>query len=231
MVKKVISVKNLVKTYLSGKVKTKAVRNVSFDVNKGDFIAIGGPSGSGKSTILYQIGLLDRPTKGTVLIDGKNVVNLSDEERSLFRMNKLGYVFQHYELLPELNTLENVYLPLKTELDEEEYLKISNKILDDLGLEERKHHYPNELSGGEQQRVSVARALVKNPRIILADEPTANLDSKAGKQIMELLKEINKKYGTTIIVVNHEDNFEKYFKKIIRIKDGKIIKIENRRKK
>lgn len=228
MVKKILSVRNLVKTYDSGKVKTFAVRGVSFDLFRGDFVALSGPSGSGKSTILYQLGLLDTPTKGIVIIDGRNLSHLESKEKSDFRLNKIGYVFQRYELLPELTALENVYLPLISRLDKnQDYLNQSKKVLKILGLGERLDHYPSELSGGEMQRVSIARALVVNPKIILADEPTANLDSVASKKIMEMLKLLNKKYKRTILVVNHEKEFEKYFDRIIRIKDGKIVKIVN----
>jgi putative ABC transport system ATP-binding protein len=189
-----------------------------------------GPSGSGKSTTLYQLGLLDEPTSGQIIIDGKDVSKLSEEERGLFRLDKIGYIFQNYELLSELTALENVYLPVMESISKEEYIKRANEILNDLGLEDRKDHYSGELSGGEQQRVSIARALIKNPKIILADEPTANLDSVSGKQILELLKFLNKKYNKTILVVNHEEDFRKYFHKIITLKDGKLLKIEKKRK-
>ena len=228
--KKIVSVKNLEKTYSSGDLKTYAVRGVIFDIFEGDFIALAGPSGSGKSTILYQLGLLDKPTKGKIIIDGKSVEKMNDAKRAIFRLDKIGYVFQHYELLPELTALENVYLPMMTKIQKKEYFKRASEILDNLGLGERKGHYPGELSGGEQQRVSIARALIKMPKIILADEPTANLDSVSGKKILELLRYINKKHKRTILVVNHEKSFEKYFDKIIRIKDGKIVKIEEKRK-
>ena len=231
MSKIIVSVKNLVKTYDSGKVKTYAVRGIGFDVGDGEFVALSGPSGSGKSTTLYQIGLLDSPTGGKTIINGRDVSNLNDKQKSDFRLNKIGYVFQHYELLPELTSLENVYLPLRAKFNDEDFMAKANKILDELGLGDRKNHYPNELSGGEQQRVSIARALVKTPDIILADEPTANLDSVAGEKIMELLKLLNRKYKTTIIVVNHEPAFDKYFDRIIRIKDGKVVKIDKRRKR
>lgn len=229
MKKSLVSVKNLVKVYDSGKVKIIAVKGVSFELFDGEFVALSGPSGSGKSTILYQLGLLDSPTSGRIIMDNKDVAKLNEKSRSLFRLDKIGYVFQRYELLPELTALENVYLPLKCKEESEDYLRKANEILDGLDLSERKNHYPNELSGGEQQRVAIARALVKTPEIILADEPTANLDSVAGEKIMKLLKFLNKKYKKTILIVNHEKEFEKYFDKIIRIKDGKIIKIENRK--
>lgn len=224
MAKKILSVKNLVKTYDSGKVKTFAVKGVSFDLLEGDFVALTGPSGSGKSTILYQLGLLDTPTSGKIIIDGQDIGELEEGESSDFRLEKVGYIFQHYELLPELTALENTFLPLMADF-KDNYIEKAKEVLGILGLEKRMHHYPGELSGGEQQRVSIARALIKNPRIILADEPTANLDSRAGKKVTEILKSLNKKYKRTILVVNHEKELEKYFDKIIRIKDGKIVRI------
>lgn len=223
----IVSVKNLVKTYDSGKVKTYAVRGLSFDIFEGEFVALSGPSGSGKSTTLYQLGLLDKPTKGSIIIEEKNVLELTNIERTNFRLKKLGYVFQRYELIPELTALENVFLPLKISMEKKDYAKKANEVLDNLGLKDRKSHYPNELSGGEQQRVSIARALAGDPKIIFADEPTANLDSVRGKEIMEILKYLCKKLGKTVLVVNHEKMFEKYFDRIIRIKDGQLDEIEN----
>lgn len=224
----ILSVKNLVKTYSDGKNKTFAVRGVSFDLFEGDFASLSGPSGSGKSTILYQLGLLDKPTSGKITISGFDILNLNERQKAYFRLAKVGYVFQQYELLPELTALENVYLPVMAKLDEKNYIEKSKEILGLLGLSERINHYPNELSGGEQQRVAIARALVRDPDIILADEPTANLDSVSGENIMQVLKDLNKKYKKTILVVNHEKEFEKYFDKIIRIKDGQIVRIEKK---
>jgi putative ABC transport system ATP-binding protein len=224
MNKKMIKVSNLVKTYKKGKVKTHAVRGVSFEINEGDFVALMGPSGSGKSTILHQIGLLDKPTEGEVIIDGKDVIHLSDRKKTKFRLEKIGFVFQHYELIPELTAFENVYLPLMANQGSNKKLEQQvRELLTDLGLKERMKHYPSELSGGEQQRVSIARALINNPKLILADEPTANLDSEAGNKIMSLLRKLNQKYKITILVVNHEKDFERYFGKIIRIRDGVIV--------
>jgi putative ABC transport system ATP-binding protein len=223
MSKTIVQVKDLVKTYKKGKVKTFAVKGISFDLKQGDFIALMGPSGSGKSTTLHQIGLLDKPTSGTVIIEGKDVSQLTEKEKTLFRLDKIGFVFQQYELIPELTALENVYLPLMVSKGLSENIKnLAKEFLTELGLGERIDHYPSELSGGEQQRVSIARALIKNPNIILADEPTANLDSTSGKKIMSILKDLNKKYKITFIVVNHEKEFEKYFDKIIWIRDGLI---------
>lgn len=227
MNKKIIKVKGLVRTYRKGKVKTYAVRGVDFELNEGDFAALMGPSGSGKSTILHQIGILDKPTDGRIIIEGEDINNLSEGQKTRFRLERIGFVFQQYELIPELTALENVYLPLMVNKGKDKKtLELCKKILIDLDLGERMEHYPHELSGGEQQRVSIARALVKNPKIILADEPTANLDSEAGRKIMSILKQLNKKYKITIVVVNHEREFEKYFNKIIWIKDGQIEKID-----
>lgn len=225
MDKKILEIKNLVKTYGDGRAKTQAVKGISFEINKGEFVALSGPSGSGKSTTFHQISLLDNPTSGTIKVNKISVENFNDDERSNFRLKNIGYIFQHYELLPELTALENIYLPLMVERGNTKEIKEkAEKILEEMGLLDRKDHYPSELSGGEQQRISIARALVKEPEIILADEPTANLDSVAGRKIMELLKKLNKKNKITVFVINHEKSFEKYFDRIIRLKDGKIIK-------
>ena len=223
----VLSVKNLVRTYGKGRVKTKAVKGISFEINKGEFVALSGPSGSGKSTTFHQISLLDNPTSGIISFCGENIIKLNDEEKSNFRLKRIGYIFQQYELLPELTALENICLPLMVERGyTNEVKQKAEKILNEMGLIERKDHYPSELSGGEQQRIAIARALVKEPEIILADEPTANLDSLSGKKIMEILKKLNKEKNITIFVINHEKEFEKYFDRIIGLRDGKIEKID-----
>jgi putative ABC transport system ATP-binding protein len=225
MVKEIIlSVKNLVKTYGKGSSKTFAVKGISFQIKKGEFVALSGPSGSGKSTTFHQISLIDKPSSGEIILCKKNILKLSDEQKTTFRLKKIGYVFQRYELLPELTAIENIYLPLMVEHGNT--IKIKKKaetILKNLELLDRKDHYPSELSGGEQQRIAIARALIKEPEIILADEPTANLDSLAGENIMKTLKQLNKKEGLTIFVINHEREFENYFDRIIKIKDGKIV--------
>lgn len=226
--KSIVMVKNLVKTYKKGKVLTPAVRGVSFELLEGDFVALTGPTGSGKSTILHQLGLLDKPTEGIIKIDGSDVNKLKESEKSEFRLNKIGLVFQRYELLTDMTALEDVSLPLAASTGFTEHnLAQAKRILEELGLGERLNHYPAELSGGEQQRVAIARAIIKNPKLILADEPTANLDSIAGKKIIELMRSLNKKYKITFLVVTHEREFEKYFDKVIRIKDGQITKIES----
>ena len=210
-----------------GKVKVYALRGVSFEVARGEFLAIMGPSGSGKSTLLHQLGLLDTPTSGEIIIDGVDVIGLSDHEKTVFRLNQLGYVFQEYALLPELTALENVYLPsMMMEKKRERYLKSSTDILELVGLGHRLHHLPRELSGGEQQRVAVARALVNNPKIFFADEPCANLDTESSMQILELFKKLNKELGQTIVMVSHEEWHKKYVDRVIYLKDGLIEKIE-----
>jgi putative ABC transport system ATP-binding protein len=226
MVKEIIlSVNNLVKTYGDGRVKTFAVKGISFNIKEGEFVALSGPSGCGKSTTFHQIALLDQPTSGAIKIGNIDVSKLTDQQRAFMRLTEIGYVFQRYELLPELTALENIYLPLMVqEIDKEDIIKKAEKILGDFGLLDRKDHYPSELSGGEQQRIAIARAIIKNPKIILADEPTANLDSLAGKQVMELLRELNKKRGVTVFIVNHERDFDKYFDRIIKMRDGLIEK-------
>lgn len=226
MVKEIIlSVNNLVKTYGDGRVKTFAVKGISFNIKEGEFVALSGPSGCGKSTTFHQIALLDQPTSGAIKIGNIDVSKLTDQQRAFMRLTDIWYVFQRYELLPELTALENIYLPLMVqEIDKEDIIKKAEKILGDFGLLDRKDHYPSELSGGEQQRIAIARAIIKNPKIILADEPTANLDSLAGKQVMELLRELNKKRGVTVFIVNHERDFDKYFDRIIKMRDGLIEK-------
>ena len=221
-----IQVKDLKRTYVVGKVEVYALRGVSFEVEKGEFLAIMGPSGSGKSTLLHQLGLLDTPTSGEIVIDGVDVIGLSERERTVFRLNQLGYVFQEYAILPELTALENVYLPsMMMGKKREIYLKSSTDILETVGLGDRLHHLPRELSGGEQQRVAVARALVNKPKILFADEPCANLDTESSRQILELFKKLNKELGQTIVMVSHEEWHKKYVDRIIYLKDGLIEKI------
>ncbi len=209
-----------------GKVKVYALRGVSFEVEKGDFLAIMGPSGSGKSTLLHQLGLLDIPTSGEIMIAGIDVISLSEHERTIFRLNQLGYVFQEYAILLELTALENVYLPsMMMGKKREHYLKSSTDILETVGLGDRLHHLPRELSGGEQQRVAVARALVNKPKILFADEPCANLDTESSRQILELFRKLNEELEQTIVMVLHEEWHKKYVDRVIYLKDGMIEKI------
>ncbi|MCK4927140.1 MAG: ABC transporter ATP-binding protein [Candidatus Aenigmarchaeota archaeon] len=223
--KTIIDVQNISKHYVMGPMVTKALKGISFKIYKGEFVGIMGPSGSGKSTTLHQLGLLDIPTSGRIFIDGIEVTTLSDIERSYFRLNKLGYVFQQYRNIPELTALENVYLPLRMMgKPRYYYLNEAKTLLEKVGLKDRMHHHPFELSGGEQQRVALARALAHKPDILFADEPTANLDTEAGEVILNLLKHFNEDYGQTIVMVSHDLEQIKYFDRIIRIKDGLLEK-------
>ncbi|KAF5434695.1 putative ABC transport system ATP-binding protein [Candidatus Methanophagaceae archaeon] len=218
-----IRVKDLKRTYILGKVEVHALSGVTFEVEKGEVLALMGPSGSGKSTLLHQLGLLDTPTAGEINIDAIDVLRLSDKEKIVFRLNQLGYVFQEYAILSELTALENVYLPAMMRGErKEDYMKSSTEILETVGLGERLHHRPYELSGGEQQRVAIARALVNKPKILFADEPCANLDSVSSRQILELFKALNKDMGQTIVMVTHEDWHTKYVDRVIYLKDGVI---------
>ena len=219
--KTIIDVQNISKHYVIGSMVTKALKGVSFKIYKGEFVGIMGPSGSGKSTTLHQLGLLDIPTSGKIFINGVEVTTLSDIERSYFRLNKLGYVFQQYRNIPELTALENVYLPLRMMgKSRGYYVNEAKTLLEKVGLKDRMRHHPFELSGGEQQRVALARALAHKPDILFADEPTANLDTEAGDIILNLLKHFNEDYGQTIVMVSHDPEQMKYFDRIIRIRDG-----------
>jgi len=217
----IIDAKNLERVYFNGVIKTYALKNISISINEGEFVAIMGPSGSGKSTLLHQLGLLDIPTKGEILIDNEDVVNLSDDERTRFRLEKLGYVFQSYNLIPELTTLENVYItPMAQGITTEKYKEMAKDILRKIGLGDRLNHYPSELSGGQQQRVSIARALVNKPKILYADEPTANLDSDSSEETVKLFRQLNKEIRQTIVMVTHELEEGKKADRIIWVKDG-----------
>ncbi len=222
---KILKVENLCKTYGKGDTLVKALDNVSFEVEKGEFVAIVGASGSGKSTLLHLLGGVDKPTSGKIIVDGTDVYKLNDNDLAIFRRRKVGLIYQFYNLIPILNVTENISLPilLDNKKVDENYL---NELVDILGLTKRVGHLPNELSGGEQQRVSIGRALMNRPSILLADEPTGNLDSKASKEIMELLKLSNKKYNQTIIMITHDNNLALNADRIITIGDGKIIKDE-----
>lgn len=218
----ILKVENLTKIYGKEDNKVVALDNVSFSVEKGEFVAIVGASGSGKSTLLHLIGGVDRPTSGKVFIDGKDIYNFNDDKLAIFRRRQVGLIYQFYNLIPILNVEENITLPLS--LDNREVNKEKLKeLLKLLGLENRKSHLPNELSGGQQQRTSIGRALITNPTIILADEPTGNLDSKASDEIVELLKKSNRDYKQTIIMITHNMEIAKCADRIIRIEDGKIV--------
>jgi putative ABC transport system ATP-binding protein len=221
-----IKIKNLVKNFKDGDIETKVLKGIDLEINNGEFIAIMGRSGAGKSTLLYQISLLDEPTGGEIIIDNINISKLSINEKTSFRLFKLGYVFQDYALLPEMTALENVALPLLMQnIDEGEAYKKSIEALTSVGLEDRINNLPSKLSGGEQQRVSIARAIAHNPKILFADEPTANLDNESSKIVMDIFRKLHK-MGQTIIMVTHESEFSKYAEKIIKIDDGKIVSIE-----
>ena len=219
----ILRVENLTKIYGKDDNKVVALDNVSFSVEKGEFVAIVGASGSGKSTLLHLIGGVDRPTSGKVYIDGKDIYSFNNDALAIFRRRQVGLIYQFYNLIPILNVEENITLPLSLDNREvnEEKLK---ELLKLLGLENRKTHLPNELSGGQQQRTSIGRALITNPTIILADEPTGNLDSKASDEIVELLKRSNRDYKQTIIMITHDMEIAKHANRIIKIEDGKIVK-------
>ena len=209
-----------------GKVRVHALKGVSLEIKKGEFVAIMGPSGSGKSTLLHQLGLLDTPTSGEILIDEVDVLGLSDHEKTKYRLTRLGYVFQEYAILGELTALENVYLPLlMMGRRKKDYVNSATGILKKVGLEDRLRHLQHELSGGEQQRVAIARAIVNNPKILFADEPCANLDSESSKQILKLFRKLNNELGQTIVMVTHEDWHEEYADRTIQLKDGLIEKV------
>ena len=218
----VLKVENLSKTYGTGENKVEALKNINLSVNKGEFVAIVGASGSGKSTLLHLLGGLDRPTSGNVVIDGESIYEYKEEKLAVFRRRKIGFVFQFYNLLPILDVEENIALPALLDNDkvDKTYLEELIKVL---GLSERKKHLPSELSGGQQQRVSIGRAVFNKPSIILADEPTGNLDTKNSKDVIELLKFTAKKYNQTLILITHDVNIAAMADRVITIEDGEII--------
>lgn len=220
----VIKLKNIRKTYNGNQLTNEVLKGIDIDIKNGDFVSIMGPSGSGKSTLLYIMGGLLKPSNGDVLIDNNNIVNLSDRLESKLRSDKIGFVFQFYNLVAHLNVEENILLPvLINGKNKKEYKERLNIILDKVGLSNKRKSYPRELSGGEQQRVAIARALINSPRIILADEPIGNLDSKTGKEIMTLLQDINKTLNTTIVQVTHSLDSTKYGNKVINVRDGILV--------
>ena len=218
----ILKVENLTKIYGKDSTKVVALDHVSFSVEKGEFVAIVGASGSGKSTLLHLIGGVDRPTSGKVFIDGKDIFNFNDDKLAIFRRRQVGLIYQFYNLIPILNVEENITLPLSLDNREVDKGKL-NDMLKLLGLQNRRSHLPNELSGGQQQRTSIGRALITNPTIILADEPTGNLDSKSSDEIVALLKKSNKELNQTIIMITHNMEIAKVADRIIKIEDGKII--------
>ena len=218
----ILRVENLTKIYGKDKNQVIAVNNVSFSVEKGEFVAVVGSSGSGKSTLLHLIGGVDRPTSGKVFIDGKNIYDLTDDQLAVFRRRHIGLIYQFYNLIPILNVVENITLPCELAGRRVSKSKL-NELLQELDLEDRKDHLPNELSGGQQQRVAIGRSLINNPAIVLADEPTGNLDSKTSDDIVNLLRESNKKYDQTMIMITHNLELAAKADRIIKIEDGKIV--------
>lgn len=221
----ILRVENLTKIYGKGVNEVKALDDVSFSVNKGDFVAIIGPSGSGKSTLLHILGGVDKPTSGKVFMDGSDVYSQDDEKLAIFRRRQVGLIYQFYNLIPVLNVVENMTLPVlldSRQVNEDRLLELIHI----LNLGGREHHLPNQLSGGQQQRVSIGRALMNAPAVVLADEPTGNLDSKNSQEIIELLKESNRKYKQTLIMITHDENIALQANRIISIEDGKIIRDE-----
>jgi len=220
----IISFDEVWKIYQMGEVEVPALRGISVDIKKGDFVAIIGSSGSGKSTMMNLVGCLDTPSKGTILLKHKNISTLKESDLAILRGETIGFIFQQYNLIPSITAFENVMLPLEfLEYGDKTAVEESKKILKLVGLENKMHHLPTQLSGGQQQRVSIARSLVANPEIILADEPTGNLDSVAGKIIMDMFHNLWKKEGKTIIMVTHDLKLAKYANMVIELKDGRII--------
>ena len=225
----ILRVEKLCKTYGKGENLVKALDEVSFSVNKGEFVAIIGPSGSGKSTLLHILGGVDRPTSGKVYMDGEDVYAQKEDRLAIFRRRQVGLIYQFYNLIPVLNVTENITLPLLMDGQKVNKERL-DELLETLKLKGRESHLPNQLSGGQQQRVSIGRALISAPAVVLADEPTGNLDSKNSQEIVELLKLSNKKYGQTLMVITHDENIALQADRIIAIEDGKIVRDEVLRK-
>lgn len=221
----ILRVENLTKIYGKGENEVRALNDVSFSVNKGEFIAVIGPSGSGKSTLLHILGGVDRPTSGRVLMDGKDVYAQNEEQLAIFRRRQVGLIYQFYNLIPVLNVTENITLPVLMDGQKVNRDRLK-ELITTLGLTGRENHLPNQLSGGQQQRVSIGRALMNAPAVVLADEPTGNLDSKNSKEIVDLLKISNEKYGQTLIVITHDESIALQADRIISIDDGKITRDE-----
>lgn len=220
----IIQATDIVKTFTEKKVNVSVLRGINFSVKKGEFVAVMGRSGAGKSTLLYQLSLLDVPTSGEIIIDDKNTNLFSDGEKTVFRLHTLGYVFQDYSLLPELTALENVMVPLLMQgVKKQDAIVKARKALLDVGLDDRDKNLPSELSGGEQQRVSIARAITHNPKILFADEPTANLDLTSSHMVMDIFRKLNKEQGITIVMVTHEEDYGKMADRIVKLSDGLVV--------
>jgi putative ABC transport system ATP-binding protein len=225
----ILTVQNLKKYYGKDETLVKAIDDISFSVEKGDFVAIIGPSGSGKSTLMHAIGGVDRPTNGKVLIDNQDIYQLSDEKLAIFRRRQVGLIYQFYNLIPILTVEENIKLPLLLDhqkVDDDKF----NELVRQLGIDDRLNHLPNQLSGGQQQRVSIGRSLIYSPAIVLADEPTGNLDSDASREIVELLIDSNQRLNQTILIITHDERIAMRAKRILALKDGKIVRDERVRK-
>lgn len=231
MKKEVLKLDNACKTYVMGKgIKVKALCNAQLTVREGEFLCVLGPSGSGKSTLLHIMGLLDRPSEGKVYIDGKDVSKMTSEEQSRIRGRKIGFVFQTFNLVPSLRAWENVALPMVIQgIPVEERKKKATKILEDLGLGDRANHYPSQLSGGQRQRVAIGRGLANEPRVLLADEPTGNLDSKTGKDVLEIFRRLHNG-GITVVIITHDESITDVAERIVRIKDGTLNDKNDRKK-
>ena len=221
----VISVRNLVKTYVVGEVEVRALRGVNLDVERGEFLAVTGPSGSGKSTFMHIAGCLDRPTSGQYFLDGDDVSRMSKDQLAAVRNRKIGFVFQGFNLLSRTSALDNVELPLLYGggLKGAERHKRAMEVLKAVGLEDRTHHHPNQLSGGQQQRVAIARSLINNPSILLADEPTGNLDTRTSIEVMDIFQKLNTERGITVLLITHEHDIAEYGTRIIKCRDGQIV--------
>lgn len=218
-----IETRDLKKIYADEDIEAPAVNGVSLEIHEGEFVAIMGPSGSGKSTLLHILGFLDKPTKGTYKFDGKNINSYSDEDAAKIRNQKMGFVFQSFNLLPKTTVLDNVKLPLVySGIKESEWDKIATDAIENVGLSHRISHEPSQLSGGERQRVAIARALVNNPKVIFADEPTGNLDSKSGKVVMEIIQKLNEQQGRTVVLITHETYTAEHAQRIVTMRDGEI---------
>ena len=225
----ILKIENLTKIYGKGENEVKALDNVSFSIEKGEFVAIIGPSGSGKSTLLHILGGVDRPTSGKVYMDGQDVYEQNEEQLAIFRRRYVGLIYQFYNLIPVLNVVENMTLPVLMDGRKVDNARLS-ELINILGLDKRLNNLPNQLSGGQQQRVSIGRALMNTPAVVLADEPTGNLDSKNSQEIMQLLKESNKKFNQTLIVITHDENVALQADRVISVEDGKIVRDERIRR-